>query len=77
VHRVRARTGHLRRMDDFIGGRDSFTIVIREVDATAALLREGNLTEPIRSALLVALAELCQLTGWVLDDAGRHDQAVR
>jgi transcriptional regulator with XRE-family HTH domain len=77
VHRVRARTSHLRRMDDFIGGRDSYIIVIREVDATVALLREGNLTEPIRSALLVALAELCQLTGWVLDDAGRHDQAVR
>jgi tetratricopeptide (TPR) repeat protein len=28
-------------------------------------------------ALLVALAELCQLAGWVLDDAGHHDQAIR
>jgi tetratricopeptide (TPR) repeat protein/transcriptional regulator with XRE-family HTH domain len=77
VHRVQVRTSHLRRMDDFIGGRDSFAIITREVDATAALLREGNLTEPIRSALLVALAELCQLAGWVLDDAGHHDQAIR
>jgi tetratricopeptide (TPR) repeat protein len=76
VHRVKARTSHLRRMDDVIGGRDSFAIVTREVDATAALLREGNLTEPTRAALLAALAELCQLAGWVLDDAGRHEHAI-
>jgi Transposase, Mutator family len=75
VPRVQVRTGHVRRMDDFIDGRDSFAIVTREVDATSALLREGNLTGPIRSALLVALAELCQLAGWVLDDAGHHEQA--
>jgi tetratricopeptide (TPR) repeat protein len=31
----------------------------------------------VRSALLIALAELCQLAGWVLDDAGRHAQAIR
>jgi hypothetical protein len=61
-------------MDDLIGGRDAFAIVSREVEATAVLLREGNLTEPIRSALLVALAELCQLAGWVLNDAGHHDE---
>jgi hypothetical protein len=77
VHRDQVRTSHLRRMDDFIGGRDSFAIVTREVDATAALLREGHLTEPIRSALLAALAELCQLACRVLDDAGRHDEATR
>jgi hypothetical protein len=77
VHRIEARTSHLRRMDDYIGGRDSFTIVTREVDATAALLREGSLTGPARSALLAALAELCQLAGWVLDDAGRHEDAIR
>jgi hypothetical protein len=49
VHRVKARTSHLRRMDDFIGGR---------------------------ATLLAALAELCQLAGWVLDDAGRHEHAI-
>lgn len=77
VQRVEARVRHLRRMDDVIGGRDSFAIVTREVDATAAAIRDGSYAEPIRSALLVALAELCQLAGWVLDDAGRHDQATR
>jgi hypothetical protein len=30
-----------------------------------------------RAALLPALAELCQLAGWVLDDAGRPEQAAR
>jgi hypothetical protein len=77
VHRVEARIHHLRRMDDYIGGRDSLGIVAREVEVTAALLRGATYPEPIRAALLAALAELCQLTGWVLDDAGRHEQAIR
>jgi transcriptional regulator with XRE-family HTH domain len=77
AQRIEARVRHLRRMDDFIGGRDSFPIVVGEVDATAALIREGSYTDATRSALLAALAELCQVAGWVLDDAGKHDTAAR
>jgi transcriptional regulator with XRE-family HTH domain len=77
VHRVEARIHHLRRMDDYIGGRDSLAIVAPEVEVTAALLRGATYPDPVRAALLAALAELCQLTGWVLDDAGQHEQAIR
>ncbi len=77
ARRVEARIRHLRHLDDYIGGCDSFAIVTREVAATAALLREGCYREPIATGLLGSLAELCQLAGWVLDDAGRHAAATR
>lgn len=77
VARIEARTHHLRRMDDFVGGRDSLPVVVGEVDVTAALIRKATTNDETRSRLLAALAELCQLAGWVLDDAGRPEQAAR
>jgi transcriptional regulator with XRE-family HTH domain len=77
VHRIEARTRHLRRMDDFVGGRDSLPVVLREVDTTAALIRQAAAADEVRAALLAALAELCQLAGWVLDDAGEPDRAAQ
>jgi transcriptional regulator with XRE-family HTH domain len=77
LHRVEARVHHLRHMDDFIGGGDSHALVTRELDATAALVRYGAYTERTGIRLLTVVGELCQLAGWVLDDAGQHDQAAR
>lgn len=77
LHRVQARVDHLRRMDDFIGGGDLHQVVTHELDATAELVRRGSYPHDIGARLLVATGELCQLAGWVLDDAGQHDQAAR
>ncbi|WP_267594207.1 hypothetical protein [Carbonactinospora thermoautotrophica] len=77
VRRVEARVDHLRRMDDFIGGGDLHTIVTRELDATAKVVRHGSYPEHVGVRLLTATGELCQLAGWVLDDAGHHERAAR
>lgn len=77
VSRIETRVRHLRRMDDVIGGLDSHAIMTREVEVTAHLVREAAYTEAVHAALLRAIAELCQVTGWVLDDAGRHERAIR
>jgi len=77
VHRVEARVAHLRRPDDYIGGGDSHAIVTRELDTTAALVRHGSYPQAVGVRLLTAVGDLCQLAGWVLDDARRHQQAAR
>jgi plasmid maintenance system antidote protein VapI/tetratricopeptide (TPR) repeat protein len=77
LHRVQARVDHLRRMDDFIGGGDLHQVVTRELDATAHLVRHGSHPHDVGARLLVATGELCQLAGWVLDDAGHHERAAR
>jgi len=77
VCRLEARIRHLRHLDDYIGGQDSDVIMTHEVAVTAALLRQSRSREPVALGLLGCLAELCQLAGWVLDDAGRHDEATR
>ncbi len=77
ARRVQARVDHLRRMDDFIGGGDLHAVLTRELDDTAALIRHSSHSTGVRVLLLRAAGELCQLTGWALDDAGRHEQAAR
>jgi transcriptional regulator with XRE-family HTH domain len=77
VHQIEARVAHLRRLDDYIGGGDSHAIVIRELNATAAAVRHGSYPQAIGARLLTAVADLCQLAGWVLDDARRHKEAPR
>ncbi|MDQ3151265.1 MAG: transcriptional regulator [Actinomycetota bacterium] len=77
VDTVTRRVAQLRQVDDFIGGRELRPLVEREVRSTARLLRDAAYTDPAGRALLGAVAELCQLAGWVTADAGDPDQAVR
>lgn len=77
VDTITRRVAQLRRVDDYVSGRDLRSLVEREVAATATVLREGAYTDPTGRALLGALAELCQLAGWVVADAGAPDDAER
>jgi transcriptional regulator with XRE-family HTH domain len=77
VEQVEHRVQQLRLLDDHVGGADTHAMVTAELDATAALLRDGAYTEDVGRRLLVAIGELCQLAGWTLSDAGRHDAAER
>lgn len=73
---VEGRVAQLRRLDDFVGGRDLYGLVERELAATVAVLGDAAYDERIGRRLLSAVAELCQLAGWVAMDAG-HEQAAR
>ncbi len=77
VDTVTRRVAQLRRVDDFIAGRELQPLVERELRATARLLREAAYTDRVGRALLSAVAELCQLAGWVTVDANAPERAAR
>ncbi|GAA4462652.1 transcriptional regulator [Phytohabitans houttuyneae] len=77
VERVIERVQQLRLLDDHLGGTGTYQVVTAELVATAGLLRDASYTEAIGQRLLVAIAELCQLAGWVASDAGQHADAQR
>jgi transcriptional regulator with XRE-family HTH domain len=68
-------TARLRRLDDFMGGADTYRVFAGEVSSTALLLREGSYQEATGRRLLVVLAEQAQLAGWAAFDAGWHTEA--
>ncbi|MGH4002726.1 MAG: helix-turn-helix domain-containing protein [Pseudonocardiaceae bacterium] len=77
VDAVNRRVAQLRRVDDFIAGRELQPMVERELRATSRLLREAAYIDEVGRGLLSAVAELCQLAGWVTVDAGAPQRAAR
>ncbi len=75
--RIERRVEYLRRLDDFIGGGDSYQLVRRELDVTARLLKGAAYTETLGKRLLKAAGELSQVAGWIAVDAGQHAAAIR
>jgi transcriptional regulator with XRE-family HTH domain len=71
--RLRERTTRLRRLDDILGGGDTYRVYLGEYQATKALLREATYTEETGQALLSVLAEQAQQAGWAAFDGGIHD----
>lgn len=74
VERLYCRTARLRRLDDIMGGADTYAVYAAEVDNTARLIK--NTTSGTRR-LTALLAEQSQMAGWSAFDAGRHDVARR
>ncbi|WP_405885544.1 XRE family transcriptional regulator [Streptomyces sp. NBC_01136] len=74
--RLRERTARLRRLDDVLGGGDTYRVYLGEYQATKALLRDCTYTEDTRKALLSVLAEQAQQAGWAAFDGGRHEEAT-
>ncbi|MFG2049207.1 helix-turn-helix domain-containing protein [Micromonospora sp. NPDC048935] len=77
VARIEGRVRQLRRLDDHVGGAETYTMVSAELAATADLLREGSYRGAANRRLLVAIADLCQLAGFVAEDSGRVTEARR
>lgn len=73
---LRERTARLRRLDDVLGGGDTYRVYLGEYEATKALLRDATYTEPTGRALLSVLAEQAQQAGWAAFDGGRHTDAA-
>lgn len=77
VETIERRVHQLRLLDDHAGGEETAAVLAAEVTATAETLRAASFTAEVGRRLLVALAELCQLAGWVTSDAGQHAAAAR
>lgn len=67
----------LRRLDDSISGTNLFPVVNKEFGDAQAVVRDCSYSEDIGRRLLVVVAELAQLAGWVASDAGRYSEAQR
>ncbi|MET9690378.1 helix-turn-helix transcriptional regulator [Streptomyces sp. NPDC006514] len=69
------RTARLRRLDDFMGGGDTYRMYLGELAATTKLTNEGVYTEETGRALRGIIAEQAQLAGWAAYDAGMYEEA--
>jgi hypothetical protein len=73
---LRRRTARLRRLDEVLGGGDTYRVYIGEYQATKALIRDGSYSEETRRALLSVLAEQAQQAGWAAFDSGKAADAT-
>ncbi|MGW2292822.1 hypothetical protein [Streptomyces phaeochromogenes] len=71
------RVHGLRLADDVLSGGDLAEPALRELRAAVRLHRETSYDEAIGRSLLVQIGELAQICGWILSDAGRHEDAQR
>ncbi|MFF7295292.1 XRE family transcriptional regulator [Streptomyces sp. NPDC008265] len=71
------RTARLRRLDDFMGGGDTYEMYAKELEETTRLANEGVYSEATGRGLRGIIAEQAQLAGWAAYDAGQYDGARR
>ncbi len=72
---IQQRVIELRHLDDHLSGHDLAPMAVREYAATATIIRDGRYSDSTGRRLLSSLAELAQISGWILSDAGLHPQA--
>ncbi|XVS61813.1 helix-turn-helix transcriptional regulator [Actinosynnema sp. CA-299493] len=75
VDRLVARTARLRRLDNYLGGRDTYRLYASELEGTISFIRQARCTGATRKRLVGVVAEQAQLTGWAAFDAGMHSEA--
>ncbi|WP_256790499.1 MULTISPECIES: hypothetical protein [Frankia] len=74
---LRRRTARLRRLDDILGGGETYDLYLAEYEATSAIVQNSSYDEATGRALLSVLAEQAQQAGWAAFDAGNHTEASR
>lgn len=77
IEELRRRTARLRRLDNIMGGAETFPVYSAEVDFTHRLLRESSHAIEIGQQLRALLAEQQQQAGWAAFDHGQHALAQR
>ncbi|GAA3761964.1 helix-turn-helix transcriptional regulator [Salinactinospora qingdaonensis] len=77
VEDLTARVHGLRLADDVLAGGDLIQPARRELNTALHLYNHSTHTEEVGQALLSAIAELAQIVGWILSDAGGHTEAER
>lgn len=75
VDRLRERTARLRRLDEILGGGDTYRTYLGEYQASKALLRSASFTDDSRRSLMSVVAEQAQQAGWAAFDGGRSAEA--
>lgn len=75
VAQLRFTTVNLRRLDDHLGGGETFKLYLAEVRKTAHILKSARFPAGVRRELLELYAEQAQQAGWAAFDAGWEDRA--
>ncbi|WP_166659189.1 helix-turn-helix transcriptional regulator [Labedaea rhizosphaerae] len=70
------RTARLRRLDNYLGGRDTYQTYLSELTSTVEYFAHSSSTADIRARLLGVISEQAQLAGWAAFDAGMHAEAT-
>lgn len=73
--RLLSRTARLRRLDNYVGGLDTYHLYASELKSTIDYVRNVNSTPTVRTKLVGVIAEQAQLAGWAAFDAGMHTEA--
>jgi tetratricopeptide (TPR) repeat protein len=73
---LRQRLARLRRLDDYLGGIDTYRAYLAELQATRTLAARAACTGATRTELVRLVSEQAQQTGWAAFDAGWHATAT-
>ncbi|WP_225843505.1 helix-turn-helix domain-containing protein [Streptomyces albus] len=76
VEALRTRTARLRRLDDVLGGGDTYRVYLGEYQHTKSLLRSASYSRTTGQELVSVLAEQAQQAGWAAFDAGKGADAA-
>ncbi|MCK2243480.1 MULTISPECIES: helix-turn-helix transcriptional regulator [unclassified Crossiella] len=71
------RTARMRRLDNYLGGRDTYNLYATELASTVDYVRSASCTPAVHAKLVEVIAEQAQLAGWAAFDAGMHIEAKR
>jgi hypothetical protein len=74
---LRNRTARLRKLDDVLGGGDTFKLYLAEYTNTQSLISNASYSASVGRELLAILAEQAQQAGWAAFDMGDHISAGR
>jgi hypothetical protein len=77
VEQIEANIPLLQQLDDAKGGAASLGYIGAQLRAVALVLHEGTYPAAATRRLLVALADIGQLAGWMAFDANQHGLAQR
>lgn len=64
------RLARLRRLDNYLGGSETYHLYASELEATKTLAREAACAQATRQQLLAVISEQAQQAGWAAFDAG-------
>ena len=69
------RLSRLRRLDNYLGGSETYGLYAAELEATKTLTRDAACTQQTRQQLLAIISEQAQLAGWAAFDASWQQTA--
>ncbi len=73
---LRKRLARLRRLDDYLGGTDTYRVYLAELQATQTLAAQAACTQATRAELVTLISEQAQQAGWAAFDADWQDAAT-